>query len=242
MKYINHKYGFIFTHLNKDLKIHYKLDLKFVGYNNFANPIYEINRYQVYINNKEPDILLYEMADKMSKSFYPFVFSMNENQTIRSIENFKEIINRCKRTEEDLRKYYVGDTAEKIINNFKRHYNDEHYLKNELENNIFYNILFFPSQKQLNLPSSQQTNFKFSIEGKAIKLPVLQKIEPLVSKSKKIKLNLLGLKNEDNVNTFEISYKLNESDNSIFSAIGKIEYVVRREKTSYELECYHINE
>ena len=239
---INHKYGFIITHLTKDLKIHYFITIKFIKYSRTSIPIYEINRSQVYINDRAPDLVLYEMADKMAKSMYPFEISINANNEIVTIENYEEIFNRCKQTEKELRQYYVGDTTEKMIDNFNSHYKDVDYLRNELQNNIFFRILFFPSQKQLNLRFNQQTEFNCKVGENEIKLPVFQEIEPLYSNSKKIKMNVLGLQNIFDVSAFKINYKLYDSDYAIFAATGKIAYEIKREKTAFEFECYHVNE
>lgn len=240
-KNINNVYGIICNYLTKDLKIHYNLTIKFLKISEKGLPVFEINRSQLFLNNSKPDFLLYEMADKMIKTIYPIQFSVINDNEIEAIENYSEILNRCQETEIKLKEYYKGETAQKIISNFNKQYNQEETIKEELQNNLFYAIIFFITQKNLTLQYTKVTNFKFSVEGKKINLPVYQEIEPYFTESKKIKINVLGLENNQNITAFKINYRLNENDYSIFSATGKVGYELRKEKTIFEFECYKIN-
>ena len=237
---VNHNYGFKVAYPNKNLKIHYEVALKFETYNDNKYPVYSINRSQVYINNQVPDMLVYEIADEMVKSIYPIHFGVNKNGTILTLENHQEIISRCKKAEKKISNYYEADVAQNIITNFNTQYNNSNSLIYQLQNDLFYNLLFFPLHNQFNKDLKAETIFKLLIEQKEVNLPVFQEIEKHYTDSHKIKVNLLGLNNNDKIIKFKIFYNLYPDNYAISSIVGEIEYELDNEKEIIEFECYHL--
>lgn len=74
-----------------------------------------LDRKKVYINNKEPDGMFYELADKMRKSLSTLFITINKERKIVSINNYQAILERSNNAIEKIKKYYVGEYAEKYI-------------------------------------------------------------------------------------------------------------------------------
>ena len=237
---LNHNYGFKVSYPNKKVKIHYEVALKFEAYNNEKNPVYSINRSQVFINNQVPNMLVYEIADEMVKSIYPIHFSINKNGTVLTIENHQEIILRCKKTEKKLSNYYEGSVVQNIITNFNNQYNNSTILINQLQNDLFFSLLFFTIHNQFNKDLKGETTFKLLIEQKEVNLPVLQEIEKHYTDLNTIKVSLLGLKNDDSITKFKVFYNLYADNYAVSSITGILEYELKNEKESMEFECYHL--
>ena len=237
---INHIYGFKFLYPNSNIKIHYQVTLKFLGYNDNTQPVISIDRLQTYLNNQEPEGIIYEMADKMLKSIYPIHFSMNKNNEILTIENHKTIVISCQQTEKELSNYYVGKSANKIITNFNSQYNSVDTLIYQLQNDLFFKLLFFPLHHQYNINLKAETTIKLHIEKKEVILPVYQTINPNYSETEKIEISLLGLQNSDKITTFKLFYNLYPTDYAVASIIGKIGYKSKNGDEIIEVECYHL--
>ena len=140
----------------------------------------------------------------------------------------------------ELSNYYVGETAEKIITNFNSQYNNSALLVNQLQNDLFFKLLFFPLHMQYNINLEAETKIKLLIENNEVILPIYQIIKPNYSETQKIEISLLGLQNPDNITTFKIFYNLYSYDYSIASITGKIGYESKDGNEIIEFECYHL--
>lgn len=245
--YITNDYGLTITYPTKKLKIHYQARLNFHKQLNENDRIFSIDRKQLFVNNQLPDIHLYEMADKMAKSIFPVIFRIDKNNEIIVIENYDGISNRCNSLVRELSHYYKDETAEKIISNFKKQYSNAFFLSNQLQEDLFYKLLFFPLHKQYTSELKAETKYSFRFgQKKAIPFLLLHQIQPEYTDSGKLIVNLKSIDNIENSqifqNTFEASYQLYPEDHSIMSIMGKAIITDDRSvKEIIEFELYHLN-
>ena len=238
----NHRYGVIFQ-FPKD-KMHFEIDCIYTG--RIPDDVYQItiNREQVYINEKEPDSMMYEAADKMAKAVYPLVLHINRERKIEEISNYTEIVERCEKVKEELPKYYAGEYAEKHIGQFEKHYNSPNDLINCIENDLFYQLFFLPIQGLYeNLQKTMQHQFVFGKNGK-INCNVETRIEPTYTESGKLVARVVGTEMQNNKPCFEAEYRFYPEDNSIFSIVGYLTNASdEQEETAsrVDFEIYHLN-
>jgi hypothetical protein len=141
------KYGTIILYKeNNQLinKVHFTSQIKFLKkYNDFSIVEHQIN--QVYINNKEPEMVIEQLADKTSKALYPIVMALNNNGEIHEILNIEAIQKRWEVLKPSILEYYKGgDIITKLLSSFEKSIQSAARLKRNLTEHPFYSIYFAP--------------------------------------------------------------------------------------------------
>jgi len=246
--YIINSYGFTISYLEKNLKIHYQADFKFHKQQWENERVYSVNRGEIFVNNQKPDMSLFEIASKMAKSVYPIIFRVNKDNELTSIENYEDIRNRCNITIRELSDYYDGKVANNIINCFKNQYSNSSTLINQLQRDLFFELLFFPLHKEYTSKLTAETKCTFCFgSNKPIPFQLLHQINPEYTSSGKVIVNLTSIGQTDendiaNTNMFEATYILYPEDHSIMSVTGKS--IITNYKNipeTIEFELYHLN-
>lgn len=232
-------------------KVHFTSQIEFLKeYNDFSIVQYHIN--QVYINNKEPEMVIEQLADKTSKALYPIVMSLNKNGEIHEILNIEAIQKRWEALKPSILEYYKGDVITKLLSSFERSIQSASRLKRNLVEHPFYAIYFAPIYQNY-LPNLSFANNDFELE-------TFQSIDEFQSATSKILVRRKGvvrskvnfdknLQSQDKLhdytskntetnlekavfqvgnleegihNNMDFQYKLHHSNNSIFSIVGFI--------------------
>ncbi|MEZ0129997.1 hypothetical protein AB9T88_09640 [Flavobacterium sp. LBUM151] len=229
-------------------KVHFTSQIEFLKrYNDFSIVEYQIN--QVYINNKEPEMVIEQLADKTSKVLYPIVMSLNKNGEIHEILNIEAIQKRWEILKPSILEYYKGgDVITKLLSSFERSIQSASRLKRSLADHPFYTIYFAPIYQNYS-PDLSFTNNDFELE-------TFQSIDEFQSATSKILVRRKGVgrskvnfdensqlhdhtlkntainleKEEFQIgkldqgihNNMDFQYKLHHSNNSIFSIVGFI--------------------
>jgi hypothetical protein len=233
-------YGFIISFPSQGLKISYELSITLQHFINQNLAVFEINRKDFYINNKAPEVMLYQIANDMAASIYPVTFTVNQALQIIALNNHKEIITRCKETQQKIENYYKGDIPQKMIANYTKHYNDEAILVQQLQNDWWYRILF-PSLYQsysLDLKANKKCTFVF--EDKKIEWDIQHQIAHSYSDTGKLIVNLKSKEKENDPSKYEATYYLYPEKNTIASAKGTIVYANDEKLETILFECYHL--
>jgi len=237
---LDNRYGVIF-HLQKD-KVHYEIDCIYKG--NVSDSVYQIafDRHQVYINNQEPDLRLYEMADQMAKAVYPLFLDINRERKIEKIYNHPEIVQRCNNAQKKLSQYYVGEYAEKYFRLFEKQYSNPDNLINHIENELFYQLFFLPIQGSYeNLQKKIQYEF-VSGKNNTTTYNLVVTLESEYTESGKLIAHIISEEKQDAQPCFEAEYRLHPEDHSIFSIRG---YLIKMNDKQVpcrtDFEIYHLN-
>lgn len=145
IKELQRKYGTtVYYKENNRLinKIHFTSQIYFIkNQDDFTIVEFKIN--QVYINNKEPDLIIEKLADKTSKVLYPIVLALNKNGEIHKILNIEDIQRRWKNLKPSITSYYKGgNEVTELIASFEKNIQTAVLLKRSLAQHPFYKIYF----------------------------------------------------------------------------------------------------
>ncbi|OXA85641.1 hypothetical protein [Flavobacterium hercynium] len=233
-------------------KVHFTSQITFLEINNdFSIVEYHVN--QVYVNEKEPEMVVEQLADATSKALYPIVLSLNKNGQIHEILNIEAIQKRWELLKPSILQYYNGgNVITQLITSFERSIQSAPLLKRNLEEHPFYTIYFAPiyqdytsdfsfSSNDNNLEIFQDINefqtktSKILLSRKGITKPKSNLVETALihedlnnNISKNSKFNLeqaafeIGKLDDGMHHNMEFNYKLNHSNNTIFSIEGFI--------------------
>lgn len=125
-------------------KVHFTSQIEFVKEidNHFIVTL-QIN--EVYINNREPDLVMEKLADKISKALYPVMLCLNVKGEIHDVINIEEIQKRWKLIKPSLLQYYKGGVVvEKLIASFEKNISSAPLLQRSLKQHPFYQVYFSP--------------------------------------------------------------------------------------------------
>lgn len=234
-------YGFILNYQQAKLKISFELQLTFHGITSQNFATYSINRKSMRINNEEPFLMLYKIANNMANAIYPVEFTINQNLECVQISNHKEIIVRCQAVEQKITDYYLGDIPQKMIATFKENYSNVENLKKQIENDISFQLLFFPIYKAYNHLLQSKIDYNFVIDDTKIDFELTQQIEKKFDDNKKVVVQVASKTNKQNLNSFLANYRLHAKNHNIASVIGTVVYPIGKETETLDFECYHLN-
>lgn len=224
---------------NNDLqsKIHYEVEVVNIRNNQNQN-IVEVNRKQVYINNKEPESIIDQLADKIFKTIFPVQLIIAGNGKIEAIANHDELKNRWISKQENLKSYFIEDTANKIIAKANIYFDNPLFLLEAIACNWFFNLFFKPIYGSYTVSQEIKYNTQFPLNGNALtEFEITQNIEKAYTKKNKLIINALGNVTENTGTAQEtmyktnIQYKLNGQDNTV-NTINGLFTVTNNQKTN----------
>ncbi|GEM54938.1 hypothetical protein B0A58_02775 [Flavobacterium branchiophilum NBRC 15030 = ATCC 35035] len=219
--YKSKTYGFQVVNYKKETllnKIHYILEMVYKK-NEDKQIVLEINRKQVYINNKHPDTIIEQLANRISETIFPLQLQVSGNGEIESLANHKEIVERWKTKKDELTAYYKGEIAEKIMAKATNFFKNKYILTESLIENWFFNLFFKPIYGSYSTKKVINYNSTFPFESKEYEMT--QNLEDVYSKTNKVIVNTKGKSiNSNTKKEAIIQYKLNDMDKSIFSIVG----------------------
>lgn len=239
-------------------KIHYEVDTVYKE-NDYNLKIIEINRKQVYINHKMPDVAIEQLLDKIAQNMFPIALEINDSGVIIAISNHKEIKKRWLASKEELMQYYKKEQSDAIINKADLYFNNEKQLRGMLSNNWFFNLFFKPIYN--NSPEIQYTTKIPFLSKRLVEYEIKQTMDNVYTKSGKVIINHIGKitdhrtiyevlqnktvleKERPNIQHIQsegnVQYKLNSADNSMFSIIGTFNTKMSNEKINkVQIEIY----
>lgn len=238
---INNKYGVVIN-FGKN-QVHYKIGCKYLG--KISDEVFQIllDREQVYINNQEPDLKLYELADKMAKAVYPLVLDMNRERNVTVINNYMDIVFRCEEAQKKLSQYYVGEFAERYIDAFSRQYSNPNNLINHIEQELFFQLFFLPIQGLYDNQKEKRIKYKhISSKNDITEYNLNVSLRPVYTRSGKL---VADIESEEMMNAnkcFQAEYLLYPEDHSIFAMRGCLIQKDRKGKDqNIRFEIYHLN-
>ena len=234
--YEKRKYGLSLENFkNEDLisKVHYEMELVYINKKSEFK-ILEINRKQLYTNNSQPDAVLEQLADAIGQTIFPIQINTEGNGKINSIENHDEIVERWQAKKEKLSSYYQGEIAEKIIAKATIYFNNPHAITDSLANNWFFNVVVQPIYGSYTTKKQVQNTSSFPIAGNnLLEFETTQTLGDIYTKTNKIIVDINAKAKDKSDAKATIQYKLNDTDNSLFSVIGTM--TVNETKTKIEI-------
>ncbi|KIO51846.1 LysM peptidoglycan-binding domain-containing protein [Flavobacterium hibernum] len=218
-------------------KIHFTSQIEFLKRDgNFSIVKFQIN--QVYINNKEPELVIEKLADRISKALYPVLLRLNDKGEIDNIINIDAIQRRWETIKPAILEYFRGNEVDKLIASFEKTIMSASLLKRSFDDHPFYQIYFAPiyqkytsdlsfSQTDSTLKTIQiidefQTSTsKICLRRKGLEQLFLNDSEDLEKDLNKSEFEI-GKLEEENSSNIDFLYKLHHDNNTIFSITGFI--------------------
>ncbi len=134
-------YGVVLK-FNNVTKIHFEIIIKSLPQQEDHLHFFEIDRQQVYVNDKAPDLLIDKLADDLGKILYPLNVVVNKEGFIIAISNLRDIQQRLEKEKERLHQYYIGEIAAAALSKTERIIANEKLLMNSLKNDWFLSVYF----------------------------------------------------------------------------------------------------
>lgn len=247
--YEKRTYGFSLENFENDVlktKIHYEVDMVYVR-NQYNQNILEVNRKQVYINNKEPEILIEQLANKIAETIFPIQVKLSGQGEIVAITNHDDVKKRWAKKQEDLLEYYEGDLSDKIIAKANICYTNDGFLLDSLSKNWFFNLFFKPIYGSYTPLREIKYNTEFPVNGNnTTEFEITQTVEKVYTKNNKLVIYAVGNNTENNIAQQEtnykttIQYKLNGSDNTKNSINGLFTATNNNQTTKIEVEIIQL--
>ena len=215
-------YGVMFTITNNETEITtIKFDVSIIFLENQnENFVYEITKFETYINDIEVDSMIDKLAETITKVIYPLQIITNQQNKFIGIANFDQVKKRWKTEKEKTNEYFDGDWFYKFQEISDRVFKNQSTLMASLSNDWFLNSFF----------SGIHTNYtqRFKFEN-TITFPLLTNTQPLQYKVTQIideyldefsqviidqEGQLDDQRNKANFNTGQLFSMLSEDDSS----------------------------
>ncbi len=226
---IRRTYGVLLISENeqgKSTQIHYEIEIVCLKPVDNKNYIFEINKKQVFINQKAPNTVIEELADFCGKTLYPILLEVNKSGIPTAILNQLEIQRRWNKNKIIIEKSYTGNDVDFLLKNMEHTLlNIKNVKKLLLQRELFLNLFFKPIYNT----SSQEDN------NVLLELPLLpyNDLTPFLTKKKytnhpykkediilTLKGNYLGDKNDNNTLYNTKTSVLNEKISTGYSTIN----------------------
>ncbi|GHT68257.1 hypothetical protein AGMMS50239_32970 [Bacteroidia bacterium] len=162
------------------INIHYNFIAYFSREKSDMSLLCRINRlYPVFINDKEPDLVIDELAYETGKVFYPLIIQLNEMGKFASIYNYEEIRDRWTKHRQKMEDYFVGEFVEKYLLLADEMICSQDNLDRIFRRDLFMSIFFFPVYQSYTWQNRKEVGYYFPLAGKA--KPVLFKLDEVLS-------------------------------------------------------------
>ena len=128
---------------NNISKIDYEVSVQCIEKLPQQNFLFEINRIsKVFLDDKETDNILDQLAEKVSEVIYPLVILVNEHGILNDIYNVDEIKKRWQNKKEKIFDEYQGEDIENYLRACELNFESKSNLKSCFINDWFLNVFF----------------------------------------------------------------------------------------------------
>lgn len=267
--YETRKYGYHYQNFDNEKltkEVHYEVEINCKPRNTYDDFVYEINRKQIYVNQKQPDLLIEQMLEKCSKVIFPIKIIPYDDGTISEIHNHDEIVARWRALREQLSDYYYSAIAYKVLNKIQNVILDKKELEKSLNQDWLFHLYFAPLYIDYPIEKPQNYSWKSPLFGnQTIAYKVSHTIAENYTPTNKIIINAKG-KNSDErsiaevlrginyphaklqgrqyeplESEMEVQYKLYGEDKTIFSIISTYKTKIDATKTKIQkIGLYHL--
>ena len=243
------KYGVIFKYLKKDgqaTQVHFTVDVGYKGELRDGSHLFFIDRKKVFINQKAPDLIIEQLAEKAGSCLYPMDILTSPEGPFQEIVNYEEIKKRWDDKKIELEQYYVGEIAEKIIANLDIAYSSKHKMERAMQDDLFLLLFFMPIyRRHVDRKAAYDIELAFVPFNMPIKYHISQEVEQFLTTSQKQLIHINGYSDMTVLAEpdFQLHYKIDNETKSIFSIVGEVSLVKEKDKTQkIEIELYQLDD
>lgn len=126
------------SNISYNVKVHYTKE--------YTKPYFfaEVIISNLLLNGKLPQTTMQNIALKCSKTIEKCVFQVNSKNEIIGLDNYKEILEKWRKTKDAIIQEYDGEIVDKYLILFEKSLVNETILLEKIKKNLFINQYFFP--------------------------------------------------------------------------------------------------
>lgn len=266
-------YGFSFESFENKISQHqlfYEIEVHSKDVTGSGSYVFEINRKNIYINNKSPKSHIEKIANTAAQTIFPVRIKIKKDGQIDHIDNHDLIEERWLAARKKILRYYKGEKTAKVVRQIDAVLLNSNQLKHSIEQNWFFHLFFKPLY--INYGEKLQTKHIWQspvFGNQFIEYGVVQSIQENYSDDDKVLINADGIaidqrtikeiesgfkfsqeKLSETVPTppfvesdMNVDYKLYKEDRSIFSVAGTFNTKIDENiYQTIQLEIYHLAE
>lgn len=135
-------YGVMYTIKSGETEIttiKFDVSIAFIEKDQNGHFVYEINKFETYINDIEADSMIDKLAEKITKVIYPLQIITNQENKFIDISNFEEIKKRWEIEKEKTNEYFDGDWSKNFQEISEKVFKNQSSLAASLVNDWFLN-------------------------------------------------------------------------------------------------------
>lgn len=264
-------YGFCYENYENDIlknQIHYEIEVAILSDNYGQNCVLEINRRQVFLNNKTPNAKIEQIAEKASVAIFPLRVKIKRSGEIEEIINMEAVKKRWISIKKEILQYYKGEVIDKVINEMENILLNDNTLKKSISQNWFFHLYFKPLYVEYTSKLKFKSIWESPIFGNQfVEYGVFHTVKDKYDLDDKILINANGIAidergveeimegyhypkkylSDDFGETVDskmnVDYKLYKEDRSIFSIVGTFETKINESLNKRNrIEIYHFPE
>ena len=171
-----------FTDNDRKDSLRYTLDIEHIGKSSIGKGhLYRIDRSkEVYVNDKYPNLLMEELAMKVSKAIYPIEIETFSDGRFKGLNNFEEIQKRWPHQRRKIETYHVGEDVQKYLNLYERVLKNESVFINRISRDWFLRVLFESLYVHYTDQNQLAVNVGYPVAGSAgpVNYSAIQEIDP----------------------------------------------------------------
>lgn len=265
---VSRTYGVMFKY-DEELSIHYEITLSKVEAVGDGNFHFTLNKRQVYINNKAPELIADKLAEDLGKVIYPLILEIDKEGYIHSVFNADEIKSRWREERTTIERYYQGRIAKEALESMEIMVSDPARLSAGIQNDWFMALFFsgiyglkaydFREYTDLKLPMipyATPVNYKITREiteqhtdSKCLVIEChgtiaeQRSLEDILLKNPAPVFRSIYGNSKEADGKVELKYRLYHNDFSVRAITGKSN-IATQEKTEQNVifEIYHLQE
>lgn len=222
-------YGVIFKYYKNDTdytQLHFEVEVVYKGQSQFGKHIFSIDKKKIFIDEKAPDLILEQFAEKAGSCLYPMDIITSDEGPFEEILNYEDVKSRWNSAKKDLEDYYKGKIAEDMIANIDEMYLNQEKLNSTVSKDLFLTLFFMPIyRKHTNRIAEYEKKITFLSVKKTVDYSILQQVDEYLTATKKQVIRLAGNseKAKSSQPELEFDYKIDNETKSIYSIKGTID-------------------
>lgn len=264
-------YGFSYEDFENDAlqnQIFYEVDVNFLKDKYGINCVFEINRKQIYVNNKELSLKIEQIAHQAAQTIFPIRIKTKPDGEIEEILNYSSIKKRWLDERPNFQQYYKGEKLAKVIAKIDALLLHDAVLKEFISQSWFFHLFFKPLYISYTEKLSSKHIWESPVFGnKSIRYETIHTVKEHYSATDKININVAGVAADEKsideiisgynfsksklsqtktapvVSKMQVDYQLYAEDRSIFTIAGSFETRIN-ENTQHKIktDLYHLTE
>ncbi len=158
--------------------IKYEIEFKYYPITKKGNQYISVDKIsKTYINDKEPEFIIDELAIKCTDILYPLILHVDENNRFKTIQNHEELLKRWEIEKPKLLHYYTGEVAQNYIIEYENVLMDLKLLNHYIQKDWLYAAYF------TDIYLCYQNNFQIVDHCEFPVIPTIENVSFEVTKS-----------------------------------------------------------